>query len=328
MVVVWGLAGLTVVALGLWLLRETAAPPPRPDLARDLARPPAAPPAPPAALAPPASTPPTAEAPAETDPATAMADTPGAETATIPAPEPGPPVMPPAGQRPRVAIVIDDLGRSVGTLDRLAAIGVPLTYAVLPFESRTAEVVAWLRDHGGEVLCHLPMEPSGGQNPGPGALYRSMSVAELTAATRKALDQVPIAVGANNHMGSGFSAEEAAMRAVLGVLAERDLFYLDSRTTPDTVGFRIASSLGLRAAERQVFLDNVRDDAHIRAQFDELLNEAIRRGSAVAIAHPYPETIRVLGAEASAARERGFVFVTASSLARGAATGGGGSAGE
>lgn len=299
-------AALALVAVAVALWQQGPGSPPRPDLERALGR----------------DGDSASRAAAGTKAAvaadiSAYRPLPRADGLEIETPVPAPPVSmptPPAGSAPRVAIVIDDLGRSVGILERLAALGVPLSYAVLPFESQTDAVVAWLTAHDAEILCHLPMEPESGLDPGPGALYRSMSRDQLRGATESALDRVPGAVGANNHMGSGLSAEPPAMRAVLDVLRGRGLFYLDSRTTAATVGYSEARALGMRAAERNVFLDNDRDPAAIRAQLAALFARAAEHGSAIGIAHPYPETLEVLAAEVEAAVRRGFTFVPASAL--------------
>ena len=227
-------------------------------------------------------------------------------------PAPPPEILPGAGAR--VAVVIDDLGRSLADLDTLDALGVPLTYAVLPFETHTPEVVVELRRRRHEVLVHLPMEPANGADPGPGALTRAMGRRELVHATREALAAVPGAVGVNNHMGSGLSTDPRAMRTVLGVLAKRGLFFLDSRTTVDTVAYRVATSLGIPAAERQVFLDRDPTAEEITHQFRRLLTLARERGSAIAIGHPYPETLDVLAREIPVAVERGYDFVPVSFL--------------
>ena len=241
-------------------------------------------------------------------------------------PEPGhagpaePPLLepvdgpPPPGGGALLALVIDDLGRSVADLDRIRALGVPVTYAVLPFESRTGEVAAELERRGEEVIVHLPMEPSNGANPGPGALTAAMSRRELAAGTRRALGAVPGAVGVNNHMGSRLSAEPPAMEAVLRVIGGRSLYWLDSRTSADSVAYGTARSLGIPAAERQVFLDpDPRADA-VRLQFRRLLLLARERGAAIAIGHPHPETLAVLEEEIPAAVERGYRFVPVSFL--------------
>ncbi|MEM8964034.1 MAG: divergent polysaccharide deacetylase family protein [Acidobacteriota bacterium] len=208
-----------------------------------------------------------------------------------------------------MTIVIDDLGRSLDEVDRLLALEEPITFAVLPYEVRTAEVVAALRSHGAEYLCHLPMEAKGSADPGPGALELTMAHDELRATTRRALAAVPGAVGVNNHMGSGISSERRAIATVLGVIAEQGLSYLDSRTAADTVGFEVARQLGIPAAERHVFLDSDRSPESIRRQFETLLEQARQRGSAIAIGHPYPETLDVLQTELPRAREAGFVVV-------------------
>jgi len=101
----------------------------------------------------------------------------------------------------RVALVIDDLGHDVADLRPLEALGVPVTYSVLPYEPQTPEVVAELRRRKAEILLHLPMEPRNGENPGPGALLQGMSDGELRQRTEEALKAVPGAVGVNNHMG-------------------------------------------------------------------------------------------------------------------------------
>ena len=274
-------AGAVVLFIvGIYAGFEIAKPPPRPDFGT-------------------APTPPEAAPPAETPPAAAPAPL------TI---ERQPP--PEGGSRPRISIIIDDLGRSLRDLETLGSLGIPLTYSVLPFETYTPQVVAELERRGAEYLCHLPMEARGGADPGPGALT-------LAAATRRALAAVPGAAGVNNHMGSGMLFDREAMTTVLAVLAEQRLFFLDSRTSADTLGYSLARHLGLPAGERQVFLDTERDPAFIRAQFAALLAAARARGGATAIAHPYPETLEILAAAVPAARAQGFEFVRASALLEG-----------
>ena len=287
------LGAIVLFAVGIYAGFEMARPPPRPDFGTSPARP-------------------DLGAPLETGLPP--------EPAPLPAPAPlaierQPP--PEGGGRPRISIVIDDLGRSLRDLETLGGLGIPLTYSVLPFESYTPQVVAELERRGVEYICHLPMEAKGGANPGPGALTLAMSHDELAAATRRALAAVPGAAGVNNHMGSGMLPDREKMTTVLAVLAEQRLYFLDSRTSADTLGYSLARHLGLPAGERQVFLDTERDREFIRNQFAALLAEARSRGGATAIAHPYPETLEILAAAIPAARAEGFEFVQASELLEG-----------
>jgi polysaccharide deacetylase 2 family uncharacterized protein YibQ len=226
----------------------------------------------------------------------------------------GPPPAGTAGGGARVALVIDDLGRSLAEVDTLERLGVPLTYAVLPYETQTSEVTAALLRRGEEVLCHLPMEPRAGGNPGPGALRLGMSSDEIRRSTLAALRAVPGAVGVNNHMGSGLSADPPSMGAILGVLAARGLFFLDSRTSAQSVGYRLATALGVPAAERQVFLDDDPSPRAVRGEFLRLLEMARDRGEAIAIGHPHPATLAALAQEVPRAKALGYRFVRVSAL--------------
>ncbi|HYH44333.1 MAG TPA: divergent polysaccharide deacetylase family protein, partial [Thermoanaerobaculia bacterium] len=127
------------------------------------------------------------------------------DNATEPAASAGSPAPSPAPDGARLAIVIDDLGGDMADLAVLGRLGVPITYAVLPFEEHTTEVVAELRRQGVEILLHLPMEAQGGNDPGPGALLYGMPADELERRTAAALAAVPGASGVNNHMGSRLS---------------------------------------------------------------------------------------------------------------------------
>lgn len=226
--------------------------------------------------------------------------------------EPAPPEGPVHGVR--VALVIDDLGTTVDELRPLLGLGVPVSYSVLPYQEQTPEVVAELRKRGAEILLHMPMQPKNGENPGPGALLEGMSDAEIEDKTAAALRAVPGAVGVNNHMGSKLSEEEGPMKAVLRILAGRGMFFLDSRTSAQTVGYKVARELGIPAAERQVFLDGDPTPQAIEGQFQRLLTLARTHGAAIAIGHPHPETLAALEREVPKAKAEGYEFVPVSYL--------------
>jgi hypothetical protein len=213
---------------------------------------------------------------------------------------------------------MDDLGRSIADVERLLALGVPLGYAVLPWERRTAEVVARLaeaRSEGRvEILCHLPMEGGAGANPGPNAIVEELSAGRISQLTREALDALPGAVGVNNHMGSRITDDPVAMAAVLEVVAARGLFFLDSRTTAATVAYDLARARSIPAARRDVFLDEDPDPAAVEAEFDRLLELAREKGAAIAIGHPHEVTLAMLERRIPEARAVGFEFVPLSFL--------------
>jgi hypothetical protein len=204
-----------------------------------------------------------------------------------------PPVRPP---RPRLAIVVDDLGTDSRVAEELLRLDAPITFSILPLQPHSRGIAQKAHAKGREVILHLPMEPRGFplKDPGKGALFVAMSERELLHQLREDLDAVPFIAGVNNHMGSRFMEHGASVRLVLKELKKRGLFFLDSRTTAKTEGHQIARELALLAGERDLFLDNENDVQDIRAQLAELIRLARDRGRAIGICHPYPATIIAL----------------------------------
>lgn len=204
-----------------------------------------------------------------------------------------PPLRPP---RPRLAIVVDDLGPDDRVAEELLRLDASITFSILPLQPHSRRIAQEAHAQGREVILHLPMEPRGFplKDPGKGALFVAMSERELLRQLRKDLDAVPFIVGVNNHMGSRFMEHAAAVRLVLAELKKRGLFFLDSRTTAKTEGYQIARELALLAGERDLFLDNENDVHDIRAQLEGLIRLARDHGRAVGICHPYPATITAL----------------------------------
>jgi hypothetical protein len=196
-----------------------------------------------------------------------------------------------------LAIVIDDMGQSVREGMFLADLNVPVTFSILPYNPRAGEVADLAHRRGLEVLIHLPMEPRGypeTADPGPGALFTSMNSQTIRTLVTRALKRVPHASGANNHMGSRFTESGPGMDAVLAELAGHHLFFLDSVTTPHSRGKRASQRAHVPYIRRNIFLDNVQDPQAIIFQLKKAETLARRNGAAVAIGHPYPETLQAL----------------------------------
>ena len=212
--------------------------------------------------------------------------------------------------------MIDDLGNDRGALERIAAWRYAVAGAVLPGLADSAAAARHLARSGKEVLLHLPMEPDGypGVKPGPGVVLRSDSDERIAQIVAEDLESVPGAVGVNNHMGSAATADPRVMRAVVRVLADRGLFLLDSRTTEASVARRVAEEISLPAVSRRVFLDSVPSAAAIDRSFRELLERARKDGTAIAIGHPYPETMAMLERELPKLEEKGVTLVRVKTL--------------
>ena len=219
--------------------------------------------------------------------------------------------------RPKIVIILDDMGIDKRLSERAIALPGPLTYSFLPYGRNAAELAATARIAGGEVMLHLPMEPAGKEDPGPHALNSGMTGAEFIRSLEWNLNRFDGYVGVNNHMGSKLTADIAAMKTLLGYLDHRELFFVDSVTTPQTTARKAGRDLGIEVFSRDVFLDaEAGSESAVRSQLALAERIARETGYVVAICHPREETLSVLGPWLTTAPARGFDLVFASSLRR------------
>jgi polysaccharide deacetylase 2 family uncharacterized protein YibQ len=217
-----------------------------------------------------------------------------AAAAQFPPQEAVPPVAS-GSARPMVAIIIDDMGYHQQLGNQLLALDLNLTFSFLPAGPFTAQQASLAKAKGREILLHLPMEPKNtAWNPGENALYVRDTPERLRQKMARMFNAVPHATGANNHMGSRFTADAAAMRVVLDTLKEHSFYFIDSYTARGSQGLAMAQELGVPAARRHIFLDNVQETETICRQIDELVAIAQKKGAAIAIGHPNRATLRAL----------------------------------
>ncbi|MDR3449441.1 MAG: divergent polysaccharide deacetylase family protein [Alphaproteobacteria bacterium] len=239
-------------------------------------------------------------------------------TAPEETPPPPPPPSPPVaeGVKPKIAIVIDDVGVDLKGSERAIHLASPITLSFLPYAVRLKEEAKEARDAGHEMLLHMPMEPLGHEDPGPGALLVDLPMRDLQQRFENALASFTGFDGVNNHMGSKFTAYADGMSMVMDELSQRHLFYLDSRTSAQSVGKQIAEEKGLPTISRDVFLDDVQSPELIRKQLAETERIARRKGYAVAIGHPHAATMDVMETWIPDAQARGFELVPVHDLVK------------
>jgi polysaccharide deacetylase 2 family uncharacterized protein YibQ len=214
--------------------------------------------------------------------------------------------------------VLDDCGQRLDLMERAVRSRTPLTFAVIPHLPHSKQSAELAFGAGHEVIVHQPMEPeSGDEDPGEGAIRVGMGAREVRDVLRSSFADVPHAVGLNNHMGSRATADPRLMGAVLSSLHAMDpqLYFLDSRTSAQTVARDAAHAQGVPSAQRAVFLDNDLAPGAIRSEVARLLARAAEDGEAVGIGHLKPETLDVLEATlgqggGGASGEVRFVFLS------------------
>ncbi len=221
--------------------------------------------------------------------------------------------------QPTIAIIMDDLGYDLSQGEQVLQLPGPVTMSFLPRTPHAAELAEQAHGVGKEVMLHLPMESSAARRPGPGGLTAQMSEQDFLGTLYKGLDEIPHVAGVNNHMGSLLTRHEEAMQWLMqGLENYRDgkLYFIDSRTTAETVAEAKAREFQLPTARRDVFLDNSTDAKSISRQFRQLLKLAKARGSALGICHPHSETLAVLKKELARLDQEGIKLVPASELIR------------
>ncbi len=209
----------------------------------------------------------------------------------------------PNGKKPRISIIVDDVGLSKKYVDQLVKLSPNITFAIMPNRPNSIYAAKKARERGIDVILHQPMEPkaSSGYNAddaGEGVLLVGQSKDKILSQLNFNLESVPNVIGVNNHMGSKFTENEELMRLVMLNLKNKGLFWVDSLTTSKSVGYSIAKDEGVKTAKRDVFLDNkTKGKSYVKSQLKKLISKAEKNGYAIGICHPYPQTIEALSEE-------------------------------
>lgn len=221
-----------------------------------------------------------------------------------------------AAPRPRIAIIIDDIGYRLADGRRAIALPGPIAYAVLPGAPRSPELADLAGRNGKDVLLHLPLEAANHDGPvEPESIMLDMSREALHRAFHSALATVPNAVGVSNHQGSLITQHPGHMAWLMQEIRDRQgLFFIDSFTTRHSVALQLAAEEGVPAARRDIFLDHERSIAAVEREFERLKDRARQKGHAIGIGHPFPETLAVLERQLPLLEQQGFELVSVSKL--------------
>ncbi|EEL07253.1 hypothetical protein bcere0026_54560 [Bacillus mycoides] len=200
--------------------------------------------------------------------------------------------------------------------DKMLSLPIPLTVAVMPFLPSTKQDAIAAHKKGHEVIIHMPMEPIRGKKEwlGPKAITTDLSDEEINNRLEQAIQEIPHAIGMNNHMGSKVTADERIVRLILSACKKHGLFYLDSKTNPNSVVPKIGKELGVPIIENQLFFDDVYTVSHISKQAQLLIKKIQDKPIMVAIGHvgaPGEITSRIIETSIPKIREHAdFIFLS------------------
>ena len=196
---------------------------------------------------------------------------------------------------PAIAIVIDDMGSDPAIARRAFALPSAVALSFLPYPVATPALAREGARAGHDILVHVPMQAeSRDENPGPMALLVGLPRDEIVRRLDWALSRVPGFIGINNHMGSLYTQDRAALVPVAEALVDRHVFFFDSRTAANSQVVPVARAFGVPSASRDVFLDDVQTVGDVGGQLAQLERDARAGGVAIAIGHPHAVTLDVL----------------------------------
>ncbi len=213
-------------------------------------------------------------------------------------------LLSPQAHATKMAIIIDDFGGDVKGVEPFLAGEIPITVAIMPFHEHAKEQAIQAHEAGLEVIIHMPMEPKQGKASwlGPNAITSDLTEQEIKKRVQQAIENVPYAVGMNNHMGSKIVEDQKIMKSILEVVHENKLYFLDSGTSNESVIPELAEKMNIPFIKRDIFIDDsLSSQYEVEQQIDKLMKISQRNGQAVGIGH-----VGVKGFETFSAVENGW----------------------
>lgn len=240
-----------------------------------------------------------------------------AQPSPVPEPMPPPPTLKKKPGQKMIAIIIDDLGDNLEAIKTLIDLSKPINVAILPFSPYSRETAEIAINSGLEVMLHLPLESINSENNGGSNLIQItswMDSEQIVMTLRNCLESLPEVKGVNNHMGSLITQNKEIMKIILAEIKSRGLFFIDSRTTDKSIAYKLARQMALPCGQRDIFLDSEVSEEFILRQVYQLIRLCKQKGEAIAIGHPYPETLRILPEVIKKIEEAGIKIVPVSQV--------------
>jgi len=222
--------------------------------------------------------------------------------------------LPELPSKGKLIFVFDDAGHNLEQLQYFLDLPFPCTIAVLPKLPNSRETARRIRAAGKELILHQPMQALNPNiNPGDGAVKPGMDREEIKKIVASNVEEIGPIAGMNNRECSLITSDEKAMEAVLELCREKNIYFLDSRTSSKSVVPQVAKKLNMNIWERAVFLDNKKDKAYMKKQIIEGLEIASQRGEAIMIGHVFTVDLAILLKEMySDLTQEGYTFSTIS----------------
>ncbi|NOY59384.1 MAG: divergent polysaccharide deacetylase family protein [Calditrichaeota bacterium] len=216
------------------------------------------------------------------------------------------------------AIIIDDFGYSYNDVTQeFLFMREPITISIIPGLPNTERVVRQAQLAQKEILIHMPMEPLNEDYDDHGyTILCNQDPGIIRLRIQKAISEIPVAAGINNHQGSKATADRKVMNVALREIKRNHLFFIDSRTNSKSVALDVAKKIHLASAANQMFIDAREDEDFMKMQMKRLADMANKKGRVIGIAHVRKKTLQVLKKMLPELETHGVRLVPVSKLVR------------
>ncbi|MEA1986254.1 MAG: divergent polysaccharide deacetylase family protein [Candidatus Marinimicrobia bacterium] len=196
----------------------------------------------------------------------------------------------------KITIIVDDFGYYDNSLSKqFLKLDKNIVFSIIPGHQFSAILAKKMHKADHEVLIHLPMEPikyNGGEK--KYIIMEKMNSKEIDMRINNAIDELQIAIGINNHMGSKATSDRQTMEYVASAIRGKKLLFVDSYTYNKSVAYQVMKENNISTARRNIFIDNENDSIYIAKQIDKLIILAKKNGKALGIGHAKKMTLKVL----------------------------------
>jgi len=194
--------------------------------------------------------------------------------------------------KPKLAIIIDDVSflNEVKSIKQIPFKVTPSFFPPTKFHPDTIN----LSNEFKFAMIHLPLEAMGFTHPEPRTLHANDSKSVIKKRIIQIKKEFPKIKYYNNHTGSKFTSNLRAMQDLISIMKNENLHFIDSRTTAQTKAAIVSKNLHVKLLSRDVFLDNIAKPKNIIKQLKKAVQIAKRKGYAIAIGHPHPNTLKTL----------------------------------
>lgn len=196
---------------------------------------------------------------------------------------------------PVLVVIVKGLGISKATTDKALELPKNITLGFSPYSSSLKDWEKRVNGSGHEMLLNLPLETDDyvTDDPGPYALLKNAPADDnqLRIDMLTSLTANKVAMYSDDR--EAFSKSDVNLLQLLQTLKAENISFVYGGSNAESV-ISISDELDLPAVTSDIVIDTAISVSEIRKKLDEAVSLAKQNGHAVAVANPYPISLKVI----------------------------------